>query len=189
MEIGTLHSVTCVRFRDRDVAGAFATLWWPTIGPRHEDKKYINFAPEHYHVDHRFCTDAQIRRLKGAFPIHSLESVRITSKVMCVEGKEHEVKVRRIRCRRKQIYFPQCTITEKLKAGFQDCALKNAGVCPHKGFPMEPLAEDERFAVCPGHGLVWNLVERRVATEEEEQRINALIGRDDARPKGQVGGR
>lgn len=35
--------------------------------------------------------------------------------------------------------------------------LKPGNVCPHRGIDLTPFARPDGTAICPGHGLRWNL--------------------------------
>lgn len=38
-------------------------MWWPVIGPRHDDKEFFAFPHKHYHVDPRFLTTTHWNRV------------------------------------------------------------------------------------------------------------------------------
>jgi hypothetical protein len=44
-----------------------------------------------------------------------------------------------------------------LEAAHAGCRLKPGNICPHRGIDLTPFAKPDGTAVCPGHGLRWNL--------------------------------
>jgi len=172
--VGELYQVRCVRLKDK---GWYGRAWIPVIGPVHEDREIIGFPPHHVHVDVRFLSNAQVRLFCGWARFWSKEQSILVRPVSLEEGGvplAHEFKVISKRCHRAMPHFPVSKATlweDKLRDSCRDCVLKDGLVCPHRGFPLAPFAEEHPegvFAICPGHGLCWNIRERRLATPEEE---------------------
>lgn len=44
-----------------------------------------------------------------------------------------------------------------LESAYANCRLKPGNVCPHRGIDLTPFEDADGIAVCPGHGLKWNL--------------------------------
>lgn len=48
---------------------------WPTLGPAHHDRGDIGFEPIHFHVDFRFLTADQARRINRGSSFYRAESI------------------------------------------------------------------------------------------------------------------
>ncbi len=160
-EIGKKYLVPCIRYG----YGSFGRGWVPILGPEHDDYEIIGIKGKHYHVDTRFLTASQLRENDWRAPT-----------VVCKtdDHDAYKLAVKPRVCIRNAIDFPaiyQDRWPKELKEAFKDHKLKDCFVCPHKGFHLKPVEDSEGFAICPGHGLVWNLLEKRMATEEEEIQV------------------
>ena len=138
---------------------------WPVMGPKHNDIEHFRFERQHYHVDLRFLTDAQIRRVEKAAYYKSIEMCA-AGNPLASHGLEHseDPVLRRLVCRRIDHSFPMRAAAKntphralaKAYAGHR-CARNAAGllICPHKGFALDSLVPDaDGRVVCPLHGLV-----------------------------------
>lgn len=135
--------------------------WMPVIGPKHTDAEHLEFPFEHFHIDWRFVVERQLERVYGA--PHS-QVITSATGLFDVSGPV-ELKVRT--CRRVMPTFPapprRYTATwrrwqhlERAQA-FTCNKLKPGGICPHRGIDLTPFAQPDGTAICPGHGLRWNL--------------------------------
>lgn len=152
---------------------------WPVMGPRHTDAEHIGFHPEHYHVDVRFLTDVQVRRIERLSRFMSIETVVASSPLATIElgtsgSKPHpEPVAKRLTCRRAHHDYP--TYAARSQPGLRRLAeayaarrcgrnAEGALVCPHKGFVLSSLEPDaEGRVVCPLHGLVIDTRSAQVA--------------------------
>lgn len=172
-EVGKYYMVKCVRLVNQNLAHDFRG-WVPVIGPEHEDAKYIGFKPTHFHVDWRFASGELWRSRGGNYnALRALGSVLNTSSREG-EKREYEVSTRKLKCKRPPPTWPAGKL-EALHEAYADCPLKPGHVCPHKGIHLDPFADEDGIAICPGHGLVWNLRENRLATPDEEDRARKLL--------------
>ena len=62
--------------------------WWPVLGPQHEDREFIQFAYQHFHVDFRFL-DAESRGLESGALRDSLAFSRVitSSNILPEDGR------------------------------------------------------------------------------------------------------
>lgn len=145
---------------------------WPVMGPKHTDLEHIGFEPEHYHVDIRFLTGPQVRRIeKAAYGRDIAEcaggSPLATRGVGEAWGTTlpHPVPiVKRLLCRSDGNDYPLWSVRRqgwypKLAGAYagRRCGRNAEGglICPHKGFALGSLKPDEHGrVVCPLHGLV-----------------------------------
>jgi hypothetical protein len=165
-EVGRFYLVPCLF-----IPAEWSTAWmpddgWvPTIGPKHSDPDHLKFEVDHFHIDWRFIGDEQLRYASfwNGFPHGNV--------ISSVEGrnviKSHPVLKRR-KCRRDMPEFPVVGASMHIesrrkwqaleKAQFAGCnKLKPGNICPHRGIDLTPFRQPDGTAVCPGHGLRWNL--------------------------------
>lgn len=149
---------------------------WPVMGPKHTDAEHVGFHPEHYHVDVRFLSEAQVRRIERVSLGMGIETIVASSPLAC-RGDDGGTKthpdpvIRRLTCRRSAHGYPlygarsQQGLRRLAEAyGDRKCGRNAEGalVCPHKGFVLSSLEPDENGrVVCPLHGLV---IDTRSAT-------------------------
>ncbi|MGU3558566.1 Rieske 2Fe-2S domain-containing protein [Methylobacterium radiotolerans] len=156
---------------------------WPVMGPKHTDAEHIGFHQEHFHVDLRFLSDAQIRRIERLSHGRGIEGIVASAPLATVGlgGKEqpHPDPVeKRLTCRRSGHDYPVYEAREqrglrRLAEAYagRKCGRNAAGalVCPHKGFVLGSLEPDARGrVVCPLHGL------------EIDTRTGTVVGGTDA---------
>ena len=142
---------------------------WPVMGPKHTDAEHIGFDVDHYHVDIRFLSEAQVRRIERKQHYEHIESVAAgfplaTSRIGVTPDPHPEPVLRRLTCRRAGNDYPRFAAVSHrgLKAlasayAGRRCGRNAAGlmVCPHKGFVLGSLEPDkDGRVVCPLHGLV-----------------------------------
>ncbi len=163
--VGQKYKVLCLRFKK--AVHNFGRGWIPIVGPAHSDPGCVNFSLRHYHPDVRFLSPRQLSRVPGQTTIEKAQ--RAFGQVLTIVGPdaEHDIRLIGRVCHRelpewKDVQFVRC-----LEEEFKDHALKDCLVCPHRGIHLKPYEDEEGFAQCPGHGLVWNLREKRLATPEE----------------------
>ncbi len=141
---------------------------WPVMGPKHTDAEHIGFHQEHYHVDIRFLSEAQVRRIERLSHRMTIETIVASAPLatMGPSGKEqpHPDPIpKRLTCRRSGHDYP--VYGARRQPGLRKLAEAYAGrkcgrnaegalVCPHKGFVLASLEPDEQGrVVCPLHGL------------------------------------
>lgn len=135
---------------------------WPVIGPKHVDGEFIQFHLEHYHVDARFLTAAQEKRVTNSSSEWSIEGV-VGSAPLCSRGsdlpKGRPVLARR-KCRRDGYGYAHGD-KEGIKAlrahyGELDAIALDDGrkLCPHRKADLTQFPPDaDGFVMCPLHGL------------------------------------
>lgn len=149
-EIGRFYKVPTVRGRlyhiERD---------WPVIGPKHEDGKHISFPYQHFHIDWRFVSVRDYRRVCG-------RAVVAVAGIVLLEGNGRPNAVlpspviRYRKCVREIEPFPGAPWLAELQAAFADHKLKDM-ICPHRGLPLAGCPQTDDVVTCPGHGLKWNV--------------------------------
>ena len=142
---------------------------WPVMGPKHTDAEHVGFHPEHYHVDLRFLSDVQVRRIERLSHFMGIETVVASAPLAARDAaggtQPHPDPVtKRLTCRRSDHGYPlhgarsQQGLRRLAEAyGGRKCGRNADGalVCPHKGFVLSSLEPDEHGrVVCPLHGLV-----------------------------------
>lgn len=147
---GQFYMVRCVlaEFRGK-------SAWWPVWGLRHEDAKWINFPPVHYHLNRYFLTGENETR-SVALPISENFSFGQTLPYP---------ELRRRMCRQSAVTpfplgmaldSPMWAKMYRHYAGIQ-CKRGNGWICPHKGFDLGPMMlGSDGFIQCPLHGLLIN---------------------------------
>lgn len=159
-EIGKFYRVPCVMTK------SWGSEIIPINGPLHEDREIIGFDPEHWHIDWRFVSHAffKLTSARASEPrkIHSI----VACKMMTSRGTS-EVFFKRLKCKRPMPDYPTLQdgaewlpALEKL---FRDAKL-NCMICPHRGISLESAIPVNGVAVCPGHGLAWNLETGRLVS-------------------------
>lgn len=135
----------------------------PVLGPKHTDHEHLKFGWEHFHIDWRFVS-ARGYRLACLFSGVPHAKV-ITASVKRATLAADTVLKRRL-CKRAMPDFPAVTDLKHcddigrwvaLERAHACVRLKPGGICPHRGINLTPFARPDGTAVCPGHGLHWNL--------------------------------
>jgi hypothetical protein len=149
-EIGQFYKVPCVRGKYYNVVAD-----WPVIGPQHEDKEFVGFSWQHYHIDWRFVPQPLFKPVGFNFG-----APLMTSSVLNPDGLPKPV----MRRRKMQRAMPDFTEVRwrakwfpKMEAAYAGCKLKPGLVCPHRGIPLAGQFQDGDVVTCPGHGLRWNV--------------------------------
>lgn len=137
---------------------------WPVLGPKHEDKEFINFPSRHFHIDWRFVSkqmfDMVKRRHSAPVAITLCEDDRIN--VTGLPASAHRL----LKCKREMPRFPREPFwLHRLEDAYEHCVLKTK-VCPHRGLPLDNLTPDaDGNVTCPGHALRWNFDTGRMVRE------------------------
>jgi hypothetical protein len=156
-EVGKFYLVPCVRADG---------VWTPVIGPRHEDKELIGFDEQHFHKDIRFMSDSQIElgfdwavSRTDRFITCTPEQYEMASVLVRID---HEPRLMPQKCRRRMPDFP-LHITDNGRPAWQAkledayAGAKFCGRCPHRGIPLSGLPVKDGKAICPGHGLQFEV--------------------------------
>lgn len=162
--VGKFYRVPCVR--------GYWSIWddnWPVFGAKHEDFELLGFKPHHYHLDARFLSDRQWRRVVGRFgdfyalfsrPLQDVDDSIGTGQTLTPPT------TRRLKCRRQWPEHPMARgtpafasrIWSKLRSAYADATLLHGRICPHRGAPLSTIPVDSEGCVtCPVHGLRWNV--------------------------------
>lgn len=126
----------------------------PVLGPKHRDVEHLLFDVEHYHIDWRFVTETEYRGAAWNDMPHG--------KVVGAVGKPV---LRELTCLREMPEFPNVRELgwdplgrwSSLERAFACKTLKDGHICPHRGIDLRPFAQEDGTAICPGHGLRWDL--------------------------------
>lgn len=150
--------------------------WWPVMGPKHEDKALIGFAPIHYHIDWRFVPESDYRRIVRGRTEDNCYAVVLQETYYSVEPPPERQRsiatspnpnvilarpeLRRAKCIREMVPYPIAHVERawmaKLRPAYADCKMKNM-ICPHRGLPLDTLPVIDGVVTCPGHGLRWRV--------------------------------
>ena len=156
-EVGAFYLVPCLKLRRQ----FFGELWVPVIGPKHRDVELgVNW--EHWHIDWRFAS-------KRMFLGCSRGSTgQPHGSVISNDGPDDfkpsltgTPELKRRKCRRLMPDFPvaprpKWAAMEVAQRGRCD-KLKDGHTCPHRGIDLRPFEQEDGTAICPGHGLRWDM--------------------------------
>lgn len=134
----------------------------PVLGPKHQDIEHLNFVWEHFHIDWRFVSASGFRQACMFSGVPHAKVLTSDTTRFKLEGTP--VLKRRL-CKRVMPEFPPAHEIEvsnppkwvALEDAHRCMRLKPGGICPHRGINLTPFARPDGTAVCPGHGLHWNL--------------------------------
>lgn len=159
-EIGKYYKVPCPHI-PQSYCGS---TWVPVLGPKHSDLE-INFTQQHFHIDWRFATERLI--FGRQFPHAQVITCNgeVGNFAMEIYG---EPVLKRRKCRRGMPDFPSIETCAKQRARnffvqfenakIAECAkLIDGHTCPHKGIDLRPFEKPDGTAICPGHGLKFNM--------------------------------
>lgn len=159
--IGTYYAVPCMFVepgRCRLASFIPSSGWLPVLGPQHEDAEHLNFPHQHYHIDWRFVPERNFARSSSRWSSRSAMVLTSTSERLKLHGSPV---LKRRKCLREMPTFPESPGPRWAaleRAQFERCSkLKPGNICPHRGIDLTPFAMADGTAICPGHGLRWNL--------------------------------
>lgn len=145
---GRYYKVPCLKKLGR---------WWPLTGEKHDDKEYLKFAPQHYHLDVRFIPPNLVaREWSGNYGPYShffawpVQDERIPDG--WIDTGEPELRARL--CYRDWPRYP--VIFRALHEAYKDSKLPDCRICPHRGYPLNQISPREGKLICPLHGLAWD---------------------------------
>lgn len=152
--IGRNYRVLCALRKIHHSKNSVEVKMYPLIGHPHRDPE-LGGEFLHYHIDWRFLSEAVFTSLYldeyGYAP-------RRVPYVFDMKPEDKYV-MRNLRCQREMPQFGP--IWEErwmtFEKNFRCKKLVNGYICPHRGTDLRPFANEEGIAVCPGHGLMWNL--------------------------------
>jgi hypothetical protein len=149
----------------------------PVIGPKHSDPE-LGATWDHYHIDWRFVPWRMLRAATSKiFGSPHGRVISNDSKSLGINGSISGNPVMRSRkCKRLMPEFPSYpkssfTVFERAQRVRCD-KLKDGHTCPHRGIDLRPFERADGTAICPGHGLHWDL------------RTGALLRRHDLQKEG-----
>lgn len=135
---------------------------WPVLGPMHTDVEHFNFPSPHYHVDPRFLTANQVRRLEGYYGqtlAAVTGSIPLSRRDATLPKGRPGLKRKRCRSAETPYVHGGRAPVIALRADFPDPAVpirKPDGrlLCPHRKVDLSNLVPDDSGVVtCPLHGL------------------------------------
>ena len=156
-KVGQYYKVPCLRMQ----------LWFcgeefvPVLGPKHTDIE-LGVDWEHMHIDWRFASNRMFQA--SSLGITGSPHGRVISNdgpAFGPHGIRRDPVFRRRLCRRVMPDFPvlpKPPWAAMEAAQRQRCdKLKDGHTCPHRGIDLRPFARPDGTAICPGHGLHWDL--------------------------------
>lgn len=136
-------------------------LWWPVIGPRHNDLEFFNFEHLHFHVDPRFLSKRHWQFVFDDGRGGKLFSVLATplSGVNMPKGPR-DPKLRKMCCSMDTVPSPEWIAGSKQVidlnrtfAGKQCARGKRGWVCPHRKIALGSVTPIDGVITCFLHGL------------------------------------
>jgi nitrite reductase/ring-hydroxylating ferredoxin subunit len=137
--------------------------WWPVIGPRHNDKRFLRFPWQHYHVDGRFLTKRQMSFAKrqGRWVGGGSIAETVAASPLFSMGRGEPAPaptMKRRKCTSASIPYTahgQQPIRDLAAhyAGRQCRASEQGWVCPHQQTPLGSIQPVDGVVTCPLHGL------------------------------------
>lgn len=162
MNFGEQYPIPCIRTQDLNWIAQ--TEWLPIIGPLHEDAEFLHFPVEHYHIDFRFVDPTSFAALSARYASDGI----LSNLLGLIVGKEQILEgpvLRQLPLQRAMPLYPVHSREGEplpqfcaLEAAFADWVIDpKRAICPHRGLPLYGLADEDGIAVCPGHGLAWDM--------------------------------
>lgn len=156
--VGRYYMVPCLVSDSRTAPAANSRNLVPVIGPMHSDKEHLNFDLQHFHIDWRF-----VKNMESSMDLREWKNSPHGTVMLAQEhnGKNLPPVPRLMKCFRAMPEFPVLRtwkwIGLELAQEHACNKLKPGNICPHRGIDLTPFAEPDGTAICPGHGLRWNL--------------------------------
>jgi len=161
--VGLYYLVPAIRWRFRAGWGSDpqegARLWWPVIGPKHDDIEFFEFPYKHYHSDPRFFTRAHWSRMwdrrEGG---KMMDAIGAPLNSISLPNGPRAPTLRRMRCTLDVIDYPAarskpiCEINAKF-AGHQCDKGKSGWICPHRHVPLGSVKPIDGVITCFLHGM------------------------------------
>jgi hypothetical protein len=133
----------------------------PVIGLKHRDPD-LRVLWEHYHIDWRFVSKRFL--VDATTPKFGSPHGAVISKdgpLDAPQGIQSTPVMKRRKCKRVMPEFPAYPNSKfvALERGQRARCdkLKDGHTCPHRGIDLRPFERDDGTAICPGHGLHWDL--------------------------------
>jgi hypothetical protein len=156
--VGAFYLVPCIFVP----FGFYGIKWVPVIGTEHRDAE-LGADWDHWHVDWRFVPDKTLRQAESPL-VNNSPHGKVISNTSADRGR-HELtrapELKRRLCRRTMPEHPAkprpawAAMEEGQRSRCNK--LKDGHICPHRGIDLRPFAKEDGTAICPGHGLHWNL--------------------------------
>lgn len=165
-QVGEFYEVPCMYVQPHLLTSWCPSDGWvPILGPKHRDAEHLEFPVEHYHVDWRFIPARAFANARTDKQPPGYELRHILSGTHEPEVLRGEPQLKRRLCKREMPAFPAAQGIREMRRGawvaLEDAyackKLKPGGICPHRGFDLKQFAQPDGTAICPGHGLRWNL--------------------------------
>jgi len=155
--VGRWYMVPAIFYRRFSRQGP--ELWWPVLGPRHNDVEFFDFKWEHFHFDQRFLTVRHLNVIDRD-PEYALKR----SFYQPLQGNETGKRLpmptlHRMQCRRVMPEYPwsgQLAI-ENINLHYEGRMAKRGKrgwICPHRQTALGTMVPDAAGVItCPLHGL------------------------------------
>lgn len=143
---------------------------WPVLGNRHEDREHLGFPWMHYHVDSRFVTEREYKRV-SRYGVGHYEGAAVVFEGVPLNylgAEEDELGNRKplphppvvwkaMTCRRPLHAVTRVPeLAAKLTPHYEGkvCKRGKAGfICPHKNLSLGSMPVVDGVITCPLHGL------------------------------------
>lgn len=146
---------------------------WPVLGAKHNDSELLGFPYDHYHVDPRFLSEADWKRVQRYGQSRHGGSTTIIEGVPLAHTPTYAaddngnfgpvltphppVEWLALTCRRpmhKPLRVPELAAKLEPHYAGQKCKHGKAGfICPHRGFALGTIEAVDGVITCPLHGL------------------------------------
>jgi hypothetical protein len=156
-EVSSFYRVLCVHVW----AKFYGEEWVPVIGSKHRDLE-LGVDREHWHIDWRFASEKMFvgcsRGIAGHPHGHVISNDNPDQFKQSLTGLPV---VKRRKCHRVMPDFPvqprQPWAAMEAAQRTRCDRLKDGHTCPHRGIDLRPFEHADGTAICPGHGLRWDM--------------------------------
>jgi hypothetical protein len=156
-EVGVFYRVPCIRVRQE----FFGEKWVPVIGPKHRDVE-LGVDWEHWHIDWRFASKRMfVGCSRGSLGVPHGSVISNDSPDPFTPALTGTPELKRRKCQRLMPDFPArprpaWAAMEAAQRARCD-RLKDGHTCPHRGIDLRPFEQADGTAICPSHGLRWDM--------------------------------
>lgn len=159
--VGQHYLVPAIRWRwGQGAATSISDMWWPVIGPKHNDEAFFNFHNQHYHLDPRFLSRTHWKQIGPDARGKMMGAIsRPLNSTQMPDGPPAPM-LHKMRCTLDAVPYPEyaagsqqvCAFNEHF-AGTQCAKGKRGWVCPHRLVPLGSIKPVDGVITCFLHGL------------------------------------
>lgn len=172
--VGQMYLVPCLFVARSSWTGWMPPDGWvPTSARSTPTRSTWNSSSSTSNIDWRFVPDEAYEAALG-LELRVPHNKVVTADSGVLNRLYGQPVMKRRKCRRVMPTFPQINSTTlpdshkhpdssarwarmEIAQAFTCNRLKPGNICPHRGIDLTPFAQPDGTAVCPGHGLRWDL--------------------------------